>query len=192
MLQIDDTIISLDLLDKHFCCNLVACKGICCIEGEEGAPVEMEEIAQIEELLPLLKNRLSTEAQNVITQQGVAYIDREGDLAVSIVNGAECVFATKNANGVWSCLIEQLYNEGKTTFKKPVSCHLYPVRTKKFKDFTAVNYHQWPVCKAAICEGELKSVSLYRFLKEPLIRKFGNEWYQQVEIAAEKIKEVDK
>lgn len=188
MLQIDDTIISLDLLDKCFCCDLNACKGICCVEGEEGAPLEMDEVADIEEILPLLWKQLSPEARAVINKQGVAYIDREGDLAVSIVNGAECVFAAKGADGIWSCLIEQLYNEGKSAFRKPISCHLYPVRTKKFATFTAVNYHKWPVCQPAIIGGETQSLLLYQFLKEPLIRKFGAEWYKQLAIAAEHIK----
>lgn len=187
MLQIEDSIISLDVLDKCFCCNLEACKGICCVEGEEGAPVEPDEIEQIEEILPLLWDKLTKNAQLVIDKQGVAYIDREGDLAVSIVNGAECVFATKGADGIWSCLIEQLYNEGKTAFKKPLSCHLYPIRVKKFTDFTAVNYHQWPVCKDAITDGNAKHLLLYQFLKEPLIRKFGEQWYEQLSLAAKHI-----
>lgn len=187
MLQIDDTIISLDLFDQCFCCDLKACKGICCVEGEEGAPVELDEIAQIEEILPLIWDQLTPDAQQVINEQGVAYIDREGDMAVSIVNGAECVFATKGEDGIWSCQIEQLYNTGKTTFRKPISCHLYPIRTKKFPTFQAVNYHKWHICKDAVVDGRKKKLLLYQYLKEPLIRKFGEQWYDQLVVAAEHI-----
>jgi len=187
MLQIEDTIISLDLFDQCFCCNLEACKGICCVEGEEGAPVELDEIAEIEDILPQLWDKLSDTARAVIDEQGVAYIDREGDMAVSIVNGAECVFATKGENGIWSCLIENLYNEGKTTFRKPISCHLYPIRTKQFSTFKAVNYHKWQVCKDAVTLGEKDHLLLYQYLKEPLIRKFGQDWYDQLSVAAEHI-----
>jgi hypothetical protein len=184
MLQIDDTIVSLDLLDQYFCCNLSACKGICCVEGDEGAPLDSEEIASIEAVLPLLWDKLSGDAQTVIKQQGVAYIDREGDLAVSTVHGAECVFADKGEDGIWSCLIEQLYNEGKTTFKKPVSCHLYPIRTKQLSLCHAVNYHKWHVCKDAVIAGKKQQLFVYQYLKEPIIRKFGAEWYAQLESAA--------
>jgi hypothetical protein len=187
MLQIEDTIISLDLFDQCFCCNLEACKGICCVEGEEGAPVELDEIAEIEDILPQLWDKLSDAARAVIDKQGVAYIDREGEMAVSIVNGAECVFATKGENGIWSCLIENLYNEGKTTFRKPISCHLYPIRTKQFPTFKAVNYHKWHVCKDAVKLGEKNHLFLYQYLKEPLIRKFGQDWYDQLSVAAEHI-----
>lgn len=139
--------------------------------------------------MPLLWNKLTASAQSVIDKQGVAYIDRDGDLAISIVNGAECVFATKGEDGIWSCRIEQLFNEGKISFRKPISCHLYPVRTKKFADFTAVNYHTWPVCKDAVSDGNAKNLLLYKFLKEPLIRKFGTEWYNQLSLAAHQMYE---
>jgi hypothetical protein len=184
MLQIDDTIVSLDLLDQCFSCDLTACKGICCVEGDEGAPVEAEEIAAIEEVLPLLWNDLSSETQSIINRQGVAYIDREGDLAVSTVNGAECVFAVKGEDGIWSCRLEKLYNEGKSTFRKPVSCHLYPVRVKRLSTCIAVNYHRWYVCKDAVTAGNKSRLFVYKYLKEPLIRKFGQEWYDQLEAAA--------
>lgn len=187
MLQIEDTIISLDLFDQCFSCNLTACKGICCVEGEEGAPVELDEIADIEEILPQLWEKLSDSARKIIDKQGVAYVDREGDMAISIINGAECVFACKGDDGIWSCLIEKLYFEGKSKFRKPISCHLYPIRTKQFSNFKAVNYHKWNICKDAILEGEKKHLLLYQYLKEPLIRKFGKDWYDQLLVAAQHI-----
>jgi hypothetical protein len=187
MLQIEDTIISLDLFDQSFCCDLKACKGICCVEGDEGAPVELDEIAMIEEILPQLWDKLSDNARKIIDNQGIAYIDREGEMAISIVNGAECVFAVKGENAIWSCLIEKLYFEGKITFRKPISCHLYPIRTKQFSTFKAVNYHKWQICKDAVLDGEKKHLLLYQYLKEPLIRKFGQDWYNQLSVAAEHI-----
>jgi hypothetical protein len=185
MLQINDTIISLDVIDKNFACDLSKCKGICCVEGEEGAPVTEDEVSQIEALLPDIWEDLSHTAQEVISQQGVAYFDRDNELAIPIVNGAECVFAFQDDHGYWKCRIEQAFEQQKTSFRKPISCHLYPVRLQKHKTFVAVNYHQWHVCRDAVVSGNDQSKPLYQFLKEPLIRRFGEEWFQQLTIAAD-------
>jgi hypothetical protein len=184
MLQIEDTIVSLDLLDQYFICDLESCRGACCVEGEEGAPVEVDEIAELEEVLPAIWNEMTEDARRIVDNQGVAYIDREGDLAVSIVNGAECVFACKERDGKWSCLVEKAFLAGKSSFRKPVSCHLYPVRVKQLSSYRAVNYHRWTVCKCAVVLGNKERLPLYRFLEEPLIRKFGQEWYNQLVAAA--------
>ncbi len=185
MLQIDDTIISLDVIDQNFACDLSKCKGICCVEGDEGAPVTEDEVSQIETLLPIIWDDLSNRAQEVIAQQGVAYADRDNELAISIIDGAECVFAFQDGHGYWRCRIEQAFEQQKTTFKKPLSCHLYPVRLQKHKTFVAVNYHQWHVCHDAIASGNDQNKPLYQFLKEPLIRSFGEEWFQQLTSAAD-------
>ena len=184
MLQIEDTIISLDVLEEMFCCNLTACKGICCVEGESGAPLEEEEIARLEEVLPKIWDDLSPEAQEIIRQQGVAYIDEEGEYVTSIVNGKDCVFTCYTENRTCICAIEKAFREGKTSFYKPISCHLYPIRVARYKEFKAVNYHQWSVCRPAVFQGREKHIKVYEFLKEPLIRKFGKEWYEQLDIAA--------
>lgn len=190
MLQINDTILSLDLLEERFVCDLSVCKGACCVEGDEGAPVTQEEVEIMEQLLPKIWDEITPEAKAVIDKQGISYLDREGELAISIVNGAECVFTYYDEMETCKCLLEKLHRDGKSDFYKPISCHLYPVRVKKFDDFTAVNYHRWHVCSCARKLGSKLKVPVYRFLKEPLIRKFGDDWFNQVEIAAKELKEM--
>ncbi|MDR1372498.1 MAG: DUF3109 family protein [Dysgonamonadaceae bacterium] len=181
MLLIQDTIISPDLTDECFCCNLSSCRGVCCVEGESGAPVEESEIALLEEVLPVIWDYLSTAARTVIEQQGVVYIDEEGEFVTSIVDGKDCVFTCYDDAGICRCAIEKAYREGKTDFYKPVSCHLYPVRVMQYKGYRAVNYHKWEICSSACTLGKRQRVKVYQFLKEPLIRKFGEEWYRELE-----------
>jgi len=188
MLQIDDTIISLELLEEHFVCDLSSCKGICCIEGDDGAPLEEAEVKIIEDLLPVIWEDLSEASKSVINKQGVSYIDQDGEPVTSIVNGAECVFTYTDESGVCKCAIEKAFREGKTNFYKPISCHLYPVRLQKYDEFTAVNYHRWSVCGCARKLGGKLGVPVYQFLKEPLIRRFGSEWFEQLEIADKEFK----
>jgi len=188
MLQIDDTIISLELLDEHFVCDLNSCKGICCIEGDDGAPLEDAEVKIIEDLLPVIWDDLTETSKEVIRKQGVSYIDDDGEPVTSIVNGAECVFTYTDKDGTCKCAIEKAFREGKTDFYKPISCHLYPVRLQKYDEFTAVNYHRWSVCSCARKLGGKLGVPVYQFLKEPLIRRFGHEWFEQLEIADEEFK----
>ncbi|WP_321425133.1 DUF3109 family protein [uncultured Bacteroides sp.] len=189
MIQIDDTIISLDVFKEKFLCNLDACKGECCIEGDAGAPLEESEVEQLKKVLPVIWKDLSPEAQAVIEKQGVCYKDEDGDLVTSIVNGKDCVFTCYDEKGCCYCAIEKAYRDGKVDFYKPVSCHLYPIRVQNYSEFRAVNYHRWSVCKAAVLLGEKEDVPVYKFLKEPLIRKFGEEWYTELEIAAEELKD---
>lgn len=188
MIQIDDTIISLDVFKEKFLCNLDACKGECCIEGDAGAPLEEEEVEQLKKVLPVIWEDLSSEAQAVIEKQGVCYKDEDGDLVTSIVNGKDCVFTCYDEKGCCYCAIEKAYRERKVDFYKPVSCHLYPIRVQKYPEFKAVNYHRWSVCKAAVLLGEKEDMPIYKFLKEPLVRKFGEDWYTELEIAAEEMK----
>jgi hypothetical protein len=148
------------------------------VEGDSGAPVEASEIPQLEAVLPLIWDDLSPKAQEVIQHQGVVYLDEEGEFVTSIVRGEDCVFTCYDEKGVCQCAIEKAYRAGKTDFYKPVSCHLYPVRVAKYKGFRAVNYHQWSVCQAAKRLGKKEHIKIYEFLKEPLIRKFGEEWYK--------------
>ena len=183
MLQIDNTVISLDLLEERFVCDLVSCKGACCIEGDSGAPLEDNEIEIIEELMPLIWDDLSDVSKKVIEKQGVFYIDEDNEPVTSIVSGRECVFTFTDENGICKCAIEKAFREGKTDFYKPISCHLYPVRLQKYKSFTAVNFHKWNICDCALVLGSKLKVPAYVFLKEPLVRKFGKEWYEQLEIA---------
>lgn len=189
MIQIDDTIISMDCLSEKFCCDLEACKGACCIEGDAGAPVELDEVAELEEALPKVWNELSASAQAVIDRQGVVYTDRDGDLVTSIVNGKDCVFTCYDEKGNCFCALEKAYREGRSNFYKPASCHLYPIRLKKIGDMTALNYHRWDVCRMAVEKGKQLNLPVYRFLKEPLIRRFGEAWYEELEKAVEELKE---
>jgi hypothetical protein len=188
MLQIDDSIISLDLLDEKFVCDLTYCKGICCIEGDDGAPLEESEVKIIEDLLPIIWDDLTDVSKEVVKKQGVSYIDADGEPVTSIVNGAECVFTYTDEKGVCKCAIEKAFREGKTDFYKPISCHLYPVRLQKYDEFLAVNYHRWSVCNCARKLGGKLKVPVYQFLKEPLVRRFGVEWFEQLEIADNELK----
>lgn len=188
MIQIQHTILSDDIFEEEFICNLCKCKGQCCVDGESGAPLTHEEYEQINGILPIIRNDLSPKAQALIDKQGIAYTDYDGELVTSIINGEECVFTYFDENGVCKCAIDTAYREGRIPFQKPISCHLYPIRLQEYEDFTAVNYHRWSVCKPAVRLGRKEGVPLYRFLKEPLIRKFGEDWYREVCEAAELLK----
>ncbi len=180
MLQIGDALVSLDLIEQFFCCNLDKCLGECCIEGDAGAPISKQEYKKIKEILPEIWNDLLPQAQEVIKKQGVGYIDEEGDLVTSIVDGKNCVFTCYGNNGMCYCAIEKAYREGRIDYYKPISCHLYPVRLIEYPQFTAVNYHRWKICKAAEVLGRKENIRLYQFLKGPLIRRFGKEWYDEL------------
>lgn len=175
------------MLEKAFLCDLPACKGQCCVEGDSGAPLEEEEVEIIQNLLSVIWDDLSDRAKAVIEDQGVAYRDIEGDLVTSIVGNGECVFSYVDEGGNCKCAIEKACREGKTDFYKPISCHLYPVRLSEYATYTAVNFHKWKVCSAAVELGRAKGLPVYQFLKTPLIRKFGEEWYAELERAAEEM-----
>lgn len=188
MIQIDDVVVSLDVLKEKFICDLGACKGACCIEGDAGAPVEADEVAKLNEVLPVVWDDLSKSAQEIIKKQGVTYVDEDGDIVTSIVDGKDCVFTCYDDKGMCSCAIEKAYRAGTVDFYKPISCHLYPVRIGNYGAYRAVNYHRWQVCKAAVLLGEKNDTPVYRFLEEPLIRKFGKAWYEELENAVEELK----
>ncbi|GAB6012171.1 DUF3109 family protein [Viscerimonas tarda] len=185
MIQIDDTIIALDVIEENFLCDLSACKGECCVEGDSGAPLEADEVKILEEILPVIWDDLSPAAQKIIKQQGVAYKDTDGEMVTSIVNKKDCVFTYYDENGICKCAIEKACKEKRIDFYKPVSCHLYPIRIQRYRDFTAVNYHRWRVCKAAVALGNKNGLKVYQFLKEPLIRRFGQIWYDELCLAVE-------
>ena len=185
IIQVGDVLLSSEILTERFCCDLSACKGQCCVEGDAGAPVTMEEIAEIEDCVDTVWGDLSASAQAVIDRQGVAYTDQEGDLVTSIVRGKDCVFTYYDElNGIHDCCLcalEKAYRQGKTRFCKPVSCALYPIRAKQLGNgLTGLNYNRWDVCKAAVKKGQDMDIPLYQFLKGPLIRRFGEDWYQEL------------
>ncbi len=186
ILQVGDVLLSPDIITEQFCCDLDACHGICCVEGDAGAPVTLEEISQIEDSLDTVWNDLSAQAQAVIDKQGVAYADRDGDLVTSIVNGKDCVFTCYD-NGCCLCALERSWREGKLTdFCKPISCALYPIREKQLGNgLTGLNYNRWDVCKDAAAKGKELGLPVYKFLRGPLIRRFGEDWYKELEEVAE-------
>jgi hypothetical protein len=181
MIQIDDKILSLDLFQKKFVCNYAKCKGICCVEGDSGAPLEEEEAKIIEEIYPKIKHLLSKEAIEIINNEGTSVVDFEDELVTPIINGKECVYTYIDVQGNVHCAIEIAWKEGLVDFRKPISCHLYPIRTKKLSYGEALNYDVWPICKDALVLGEKKGVSVYQFLKEPLIRKYGEAFFNEIE-----------
>lgn len=183
MLQIDRTVISLDILRTFFCCDLDDCKGACCVEGDSGAPLDAEELSLMIECVEQVMPYMTDAGKEVVRQQGVFSFDPDGDVVTTLVNGKECAF-TVFEDGKAFCAIEKAFLEGKSTFRKPVSCHLYPVRITRYRDFDAVNYHRWEVCSGACSPDAKKKVPLYVFLREPLIRKFGEQWYEQLCYAA--------
>ena len=168
MFQIQDTLVALDIIDKEFCCDLQQCKGCCCIEGDAGAPLEDEEIRQLNASLDQLMPLMTTEACRVVREYGVTYRDQEGEQVTQVVNGRECVFARTNSEGWCYCVIEKAYKEGKLPFNKPISCHLYPIRLHRYPTFTAVEYHRWDICHCARKLGKHLHIPLYEFLKEPI------------------------
>lgn len=185
MLQIQNALVSLDVIEKFFVCNLDKCLGECCIEGDAGAPITEQEYAKLKEILPEVYADLLPAARQRIDEAGVAYVDEEGDLVTQIVEGRNCVFTCYGEGGMCMCAIEKAYREGRIDFYKPISCHLYPLRLTDYPSFTAVNYHSWKICKAAEVLGRAKGVRVYQFLKEPLIRRFGKEWYDELVLACE-------
>ena len=187
ILQVGDVLLSPDIITEYFCCDYEKCKGACCIEGDAGAPVTLEEISEIENSLDEVWDELSASAQTVIDKQGVAYSDRDGDLVTSIVGGRDCVF-TCYENGSCLCALEKAFIQGKTTFCKPISCSLYPIREKQFSNgMIGLNYHRWEVCKDAVIKGKNNNIRVYEFLKDPLTRRFGSQWYEELQELAKTV-----
>ncbi|MDE6340863.1 MAG: DUF3109 family protein [Muribaculaceae bacterium] len=184
MIQINDTLVSLDVVESYFECDLDKCLGECCIEGDAGAPLLKEEAEKLQELLPEVMPLMTPAAREIAEEQGASYTDEEGDLVTSIVNGKDCIFTFYAEGGKCLCLLERLRREGRPGFFKPISCSLYPIRLKDYGGMTAVNYHRWKICKCAEILGRKKGVRVYEFLKEPLIRRFGIRWYEELELTA--------
>ena len=199
IIQIGDVLLSSDIITEYFCCDLDDCHGACCVEGDAGAPVTLDEVMEIEGMLDEVWNDLSASAQAVIDKQGVAYTDQEGDLVTSIVGGKECVFASLtpfpsskgdgSTNSCWLCMLEKAarnkanspFSILNSQFVKPISCALYPIRVKQFSNGqVGLNYNRWTICEGARKKGRELKLPVYRFLREPLIRRFGEEWYQEL------------
>jgi hypothetical protein len=183
MLQIDKAILSFDILQKKFVCDLKKCKGACCIYGDSGAPLEDDEAELLREIYPLVRPFMREDGVKAVETQGVFIIDSDNDKVTPLINGKECAFVIFE-DGIAKCAIEKAYESKAVEFKKPISCHLYPVRVTKYSDFDALNYHQWEVCKHAVVNGNKNDVPLYIYLQDSLTRKYGEEWYKQLKIAS--------
>jgi hypothetical protein len=189
MIQIGKTIISLDIFESFFICNLSECKGKCCVEGDSGAPLTEDEALKIETFYPDFEKYLTESNIGEIEIQGTSVNDKDGDLVTPLFSGKECVYTFIDEEGITKCAIEKAFLNDEIPFRKPVSCHLFPIRIKEYNDFDAVNYQELAICKPGRECGGKNKLPLYMFLKEPLIRKYGEEWYREVEIAAEYLKE---
>lgn len=190
ILQVGDVLLSPDIFTEHFCCDLAACGGACCVEGEAGAPVTAEECRELERVLPAVRMQLSPRARKVLDKQGVAYRDRDGDLVTSIVGGRECCFARYDDDGLCLCATDCAFREGRIDWSKPISCALYPIREQPLSNGTvALNYHRWSVCAPAVAKGRELRLPIYRFLREPLIRRFGEAWYAELETLADLLRQ---
>ena len=181
LLEIQDKVVSIDLFEKKFVCDLTACKGACCIEGDAGAPLTFEEVSIMEDDLEKIKPFMRPEGIAAVEETGVFYMDWDNEPVSTLVNEKECAFVTFDEKGTALCAIEQAHKAGVTEFKKPISCHLYPIRVKKYNDFTALNYNEWNICKSACACGDKLDVKVYKFLKEPIVRAFGEEFFTELE-----------
>jgi hypothetical protein len=180
MIIVGDCIISENIAEKKFCCDLGKCKGCCCIEGDAGAPLEKREISILEKIYPQVKPYMEEKGIAEVEKNGVSALDMNDELCTPLVDGRECVYVCWE-DGVAKCAIEKAYLDKKIDFQKPVSCHLYRIRVDNYNDFKAVNYHEWDICECAVKLGNEVGEPLYKYLKEPLIRKFGKQWYEELE-----------
>ena len=187
MIQIGKTIISEDILEKEFVCNLSACKGACCVDGDAGAPLEEGEIKKLMDVYPKVKPYLRPEGIAAIEEQGL-FTTTDGEHETTLIDGKDCAYVIFDEHNTALCGIEEAYNQGDVDWKKPISCHLYPIRVQDYSEFSAVNYHKWQICDDACSLGKELQVPTYKFVKQALIRKFGEDWYTELEKVAEEYK----
>lgn len=192
IIEIGDKLVSDEIFEKEFVCNLGACKGVCCIEGDDGAPLTLEEVDLLEEHVDAIKPYMTEEGIGTVERKGVFYMDQDNEPVTALVKGAECAFVFRDNEGITKCSVEQAYRDGKIEFNKPISCHLYPIRARKFRSFTALNYDRWTICKDACTLGEELGVPVYKFLKEPLIRAYGAPFYADLEKVAAELNDKSK
>ena len=187
IVEIEDKLVSSELFSKQFVCNLSACKGACCVEGDTGAPLEKSEIKLIEGSLDKIKTFMTPEGIEAVNEIGVSYLDSWEDPVTTLVKGKECAFVFYDEQGITKCSIEKAYREGVIPFNKPISCHLYPIRVKKYKEYESLNYDRWSICKDACTLGKELKVPVYKFLKEPLVRAYGANFFSEMEKVAQEL-----
>lgn len=192
MMKVGEVLVSDDIKSVEFVCHLEKCKGACCVEGELGAPLEEDELPVMHAIQKDVAPYLTEAGRKAIADQGPYILDEDGDYSTPTIGGKECAYALYDKKGILKCGIEQAYLDGKVSFRKPISCHLYPIRITKKKDFEAVNYHRWSICSDACTFGRSLHVPLYKFLKDPLVRKYGEAWYDELVRQVETPKEEKK
>jgi hypothetical protein len=186
MFEIDNKVISLDIIKEKFCCDVRVCKGNCCVQGESGAPLEDDEILILNRIFPVLKDYLREEGIQTILEKGTFVMDEDGDKVTPLIGKMECAFAVFE-NGIARCGIERAFEAGAVDFRKPISCHLYPVRIKKYDNFEAVNYNRWHLCECARENGTALNIPVYKFVEEALNRKYGEEFTAKLAIIDKEI-----
>lgn len=191
LLEVKDKVVSTDIFKRKFVCDLNACKGACCIEGDAGAPLTFEEVDVLEEVYDIVKPYMRPEGIAEVEKKGVFYIDEDNEPVTALVNGGECAFVYFDEQGITKCAIEKAYLNNEIEFKKPISCHLYPIREMRLNELTALNYNEWSICKDACSLGEQLQVPVYKFLKEPIIRAYGEDFFRELETVSEEIKNFD-
>lgn len=185
MLQIDNTIVSLDIIEYNFTCDLEYCKGVCCLYGDSGAPLESGETVVLEEIYPVIRQYLTVEGLLTTEAYGLYHFDNDGEIVTPLIDRKECAYAYTDKDHILKCAIEKAFRDNKINFQKPLSCHLYPVRISKYVGYEALNYHKWSYCDCAVKKGNIENIPVYKFLKKPLIRKYGIKWYEKLENIAE-------
>ena len=189
MIEIEGKIVSTDLLTECFCCDISQCKGACCIEGDAGAPLDIDEVDILEEEYENYKPYMTPEGIQAVEEQGFMVVDVDGDYTTPLIDGGECAFTCYDENGVALCAIDKAFREGKCSFQKPISCHLYPIRVIDFKNGgQGLNYHRWHICKSACEYGSKHAIPVYKSLREPIIRRWGEDFYKAMEAAEQLIK----
>ncbi|HFS67976.1 MAG TPA: DUF3109 family protein [Flavobacteriia bacterium] len=191
MIQIGKTLVSEEIIEKDFVCNLNACKGQCCIDGDAGAPLEEDELKIIQDIFPKVKPYLRPEGLKAIEEQGIYTTNEDGEHETTLIDGKDCAYVIYDNKNTALCAIEEAYNQGDIKWKKPVSCHLYPVRVREYTEFYGVNYDKWSICDDACVLGKELQVPIYKFVKQALVRKFGEDWYQELELVATELKRND-
>ncbi|MFO7755929.1 MAG: DUF3109 family protein [Bacteroidales bacterium] len=183
MLSLGKAIISSAVFEEKFACDLKKCKGYCCLQGDSGAPLLDEEATVLEEIWPVIKNYMRPEGIRAVEEKGLSVIDSDGDLVTPLIGKAECAYA-KYDGGIYHCAIERAWEDRVISFRKPLSCHLFPLRIKRYREFDAVNYEEIKICRPAVRRGKNENIPVYRFLKDPLIRLYGSKWYNELLRAA--------
>ena len=185
LIEVGPHLISSQILERKFVCDLNACKGACCVEGNSGAPLQLDEIDPIEDQLEQIEPYMREEGKRAVEESGVFYMDEDNEPVTTLVNGAECAFVYFDEKGITKCSIETAYREGKIDFNKPQSCHLYPIRVKKLHEKHVLTYEEWDICAPACACGEQLDVPVYKFLQEPIKRVFGEEFFQKLSLVAD-------